>query len=309
MNRLLSTLVISIAASFSGSLSGAAQDGVTYMDIHPQWSPDGSKVAYYRVPSDFSQSWINIVDAATGEEVTAYSGQHYNSNPVWHPSGEELLFASARPTMRDDWQLYRHNLHSGEQTAATKADGRVGHPFWSPDGHKIVYQKRVSAADQPFATDVFLLDANTGEEARITETVDNEFHPKFSPDGRYVVFDAGDRTKGYIVRYDTHTKETMKLVEPEEDTRAGVPTYSPDGTKLVYTRGSVARDGSASNLYIRDLASGTDTQLTDVTDGKTAGGASWSPDGSKIAFHISEGRKASLWVIGANGEGLKPLKP
>ncbi|MBO6506102.1 MAG: PD40 domain-containing protein [Kordiimonadaceae bacterium] len=304
MMRLIFTLILTLTAS----LAGTAQDNVTYMDIHPQWSPDGRKIVYYRVPSDFSESWINVIDVAKGDEITAYSGGHFNSNPVWHPSGEELLFASARPSMRGDWQLYRHNLLTDEQVAATQANGRVGHPFWSPDSQTLVYQKRVSAADQPFATDVFLLDMQTGEETRITETEENEFHPKFSRDGRYVVFDAGDRASGHIVRFDMHTKETDTLIAPQEGMRAGVPSFSPDGAKIVYSKGPVQRDAGPTNLYIRDLATGIDTQLTGVPASKTAGGASWSPDGSKIAFHISEGREASLWVVGADGKGLRALK-
>ena len=64
--------------------------------------------------------------------------------------------------------------------------------------------------------------------------------------------------------------------------------YSPDGTKLLFIRAPGANDNGGP-LFVLDVATGTVTQVTPdgvwvYTDGYFGGGASWSPDGSRIAW-------------------------
>jgi TolB protein len=79
------------------------------------------------------------------------------------------------------------------------------------------------------------------------------------------------------------------------------PAYSPDGTKLAFTSD---RDESNYDIYVKDLASGRLTQLTnddeaDISDRRPA----WSPDGTKIVFDA----ESDLWVIDADGSNRRQL--
>ena len=78
------------------------------------------------------------------------------------------------------------------------------------------------------------------------------------------------------------------------------PAWSPDGAKLVY---SSDKGGALLQLWIRDLATGQDRQLTKLTTQPQ--GATWSPDGTRIAFFDVDGmwRRAPVSVVDvATGE-------
>lgn len=92
--------------------------------------------------------------------------------------------------------------------------------------------------------------------------------------------------------------KVVSLSPVEQITTGGadtLPGFSPDGTKLVFSRGPAG----AEDIYIKDIGSGTETQLT-------AGGgrdryATFSSDGTKIVFS-SDGNP-----LGTNPEGDREI--
>jgi len=68
--------------------------------------------------------------------------------------------------------------------------------------------------------------------------------------------------------------------------------WSPDGKSLVYTSDKA---GGLPQLFIRDLADGTDRQLTHLTTQPL--GAAWSRDGRRIAFIDADG----MWGVAGVG--------
>ncbi|MDD1057223.1 FG-GAP-like repeat-containing protein [Streptomyces cocklensis] len=74
------------------------------------------------------------------------------------------------------------------------------------------------------------------------------------------------------------------------------PAYSPDGTKLAFTR----QASNGFQVFVRDLASGKETQITDDPSGVAS--PSWSPDGSKLAY-LAGGTTMRLTVHSATAAG------
>jgi dipeptidyl aminopeptidase/acylaminoacyl peptidase len=76
------------------------------------------------------------------------------------------------------------------------------------------------------------------------------------------------------------------------------PRWSPDGKRLAY----IANDGGRSQLYVRWMASGQATRLTELT--AAPGDLSWSPDGQSIAFTMfSPDEKPTLGTAPPKPEG------
>lgn len=80
-----------------------------------------------------------------------------------------------------------------------------------------------------------------------------------------------------------------------------LPHFSPDAKKVVYTRysvGTYADPNAVTDIAVLDLASGKETLITH--DGRNIS-ATWSPDGSRIAYLNTY--EASIWTAAADGSG------
>src|SRR6266705_2997019 len=80
-----------------------------------------------------------------------------------------------------------------------------------------------------------------------------------------------------------------------------LPAWSPDGKKLAFFR----QLGNVRQVFVVDLASGTERQLTN--QGSNAA-AVWSPEGDKIAFWSGDEKGfGQLWVMNSDGTQKKQL--
>jgi dipeptidyl aminopeptidase/acylaminoacyl peptidase len=106
--------------------------------------------------------------------------------------------------------------------------------------------------------------------------------PQISADARWVVFverwkdRAGDRTYSSLRLVSADGKNLRALTEgPQQDTS---PRWSPDGSRIAY----LSARGGTTQIYVRQLETGQETQITHQERGPQA--LAWSPDGNSIAF-------------------------
>jgi Tol biopolymer transport system component len=89
----------------------------------------------------------------------------------------------------------------------------------------------------------------------------------------------------------------------------GAPRWSPDGHHVVVALGSFAHPTKHTDLgtalFVMDAADGAARRITPWDLG--AGYPGWSPDGSQIAFASAGGHSPSLYVVRADGTGLRKL--
>ena len=93
----------------------------------------------------------------------------------------------------------------------------------------------------------------------------------------------------------------------DNDVLEFLPHFSPDGTRLVYTRygaGTYGDPNAQTDVAVYDFATAKETIVTN--NGKS-GQPSWSPDGKRIAFWSGTGRSGGfmaapdLWIMNADG--------
>ena len=159
------------------------------------------------------------------------------------------------------------------------------------------------------AQNIFLYDVKSGKQKLIVDV--SKLHARsndssafafssyqWSPDERSILFVSEPPFKQYFSRrtpagnfflYDLNLKTLRQLTDVSEPMFN--PKFSPDGTKLGFVRGN--------NIYILELATGAETQLTTdgaehIINGKfdwvyeeefsIADGWQWSPDSKSISF-------------------------
>lgn len=91
---------------------------------------------------------------------------------------------------------------------------------------------------------------------------------------------------------------------------AAGPRISPDGSRIVYTRGSIDPDThrSSSQLWVRDREGGNARQITQTGNSQSA--ACWSPDGKLLAFvsdRVKKPAKSGIFVLPADEPGEASL--
>jgi Tol biopolymer transport system component len=82
-----------------------------------------------------------------------------------------------------------------------------------------------------------------------------------------------------------------------------LPHFSPDATRLVYTKFYVGQYGSAdqvTDVAVYDFGSAAETRLTHTGTGYQP---AWSPDGGRIAFGSFLGD--GIWIMNADGSGRR----
>ena len=102
-------------------------------------------------------------------------------------------------------------------------------PSLSPDGKRVVF----SAMNH-----LYMMDLPSGAPRRLTTSTEGEFMPAWSPDGQSIIYATWTTTGGHIKRIAATGGQGQALTSAEGYYLD--PTYTPDGSKIVFIRGAAA---------------------------------------------------------------------
>ncbi|MCC6222475.1 MAG: PD40 domain-containing protein [Thermoleophilia bacterium] len=195
----------------------------------------------------------------------------------------------------------------GDRVVLT-ASGLASEPSWSADGSRIAF-----AMVGPDAWAVFAMDEDGSDRVEITRTgVQPAMIPTWSPGGTRLAYVADHPCCGvgptelWVVDADgTGAAQVTSDGSPVESH----PDWSPDGRRIVFDSAPLGDDQPelelTRELYsVRPDGSGL-VQLT--TNDASDWGASWSPDGRKLAFASDRDGNFEIYVMGADGTGQTRL--
>jgi TolB protein len=188
-------------------------------------------------------------------------------DPVFSPGGDKIAWVSANGA--DESELWVMDATGANKTPLTFNVGEyVRTPTWSPDGNTILFQR--SAGYSPGASThdndigyVTFADGAWSAERRFLATPAWEWQPAISPDGTKVAFERDvDRTGSatsdvYVADVRTILPGVIEPGEVRQVTRDpasdSAPSWSPDGTRLVFERGYI---------YTVSLATGAERKIS-----------------------------------------------
>lgn len=250
-------------------------------EFEPAWSPDGSKLAF--VAGSRRVDVVSVADGARSTLVSEPAGVLHS--PMWTPDGKDVVYARVvggpKPLPPAAVELARagKSLFSGEDVFPFRVSWLSDDEYlYTADG--ALRRRKLgggAATDIPFCAPVTVaegpLHARPRDFASTTpKPVVGIGSPVLSPDGRQVVFRALNDL--YLMELGRSPRPLTRDTWWKSD-----PAFSPDGDRLVY---STDRGGTL-DLWIRDLKTGQDRQLTNLPD-LAATASAWSPDGSRVAF-------------------------
>ena len=140
---------------------------------------------------------------------------------------------------------------SNPQSLTHGMAGFHGSPYWSPDGHRIVFD----SMDDDLHYHIWIIDADGGSPRRLTTQADNEHAPSWSRDGRWIYFSSvhgGAARDVWRVSVDGRTSE--RLIRGASGPFA---CETIDGKTLLFQ----PKGGADSPLMAMPLPSGPARQL------------------------------------------------
>lgn len=205
------------------------------------------------------------------------------------PLANGNLIAFSKLNADQSWDLWLMNSDGTGARILRESPGvSETAPAWSPDGQSIIF---VNA----FA--IGRVDRSGGGYVQLAPYY--SYAPSVSPDGNEIVFTRDSTGQGgfdiWVMNIDGSTPHALTSDSANEDH----PSWSPDGSRIVFERGSA--------LYVMN-ADGTNVQRLTPDEVIEAASPSWSPDGATIAFVSRPGSAAwHIYTIKPDGTGLKPL--
>ncbi|AER55335.1 putative amidohydrolase [Pseudoxanthomonas spadix BD-a59] len=318
-------------------------------DREPVFSPDGSKIAFASdrgTPGRDASYDIWTLELATGRLEQVSHSPYEDRRPAFSADGGSVVYTSVREEVS---ALYSANLASKQETLLRKFGGVVDAPAYSPEGrlsYVVGHNGRswleidgtpVTGEENVFPFRVgwakggvyyYVSDGKIRKRAgNRLETVEfsatlkaqkpvyakhkRDFdstgprkalgivRPAISPDGKSVAFVALGDLWLQPLGGTPHRLTSDRYMEVD-------PAFSPDGGQLVY---SSDKGGRLQQLWIRDLKTGKDRQLTNIDTQPLE--AVWSPDGRKIAFIDVDGMwgVAGLCVVQVETGAISRIQP
>jgi TolB protein len=153
-------------------------------DVDAQWSPDGKRLAFTRMPVGAkwleSRVWTVAADGADARLLTR--GQWAR----WSPDGSRLVFDA--PTDTSEGDLFAINADGTGLTQLTFTRELEQAAGWSPDGSKILLNRFGSA---PGYADIYVMNVDGTGVRRLTRARDDDLAAGWSPDGKTILFTSG----------------------------------------------------------------------------------------------------------------------
>ena len=221
-------------------------------DYGSDWSPDGTKIVYDSEAAGGSN--IVVANADGSDPVVIGTGE----DPAWSPDGTRIAYAGDGGSI---WVVNADgsDAHSVTVGAAAGQDPGTGAPYdwnpaWSPDGRSIAYTRVVAHRFVPLA----------GQQGQVDVTLE-----------QLRVWQEG-------------TPPTDTILT-DAYTYLGQVDWSPDGSTIVFTGAPTLFHEKEATGYAWPRVLLIPSQGGHVTpispDEQTwAAGATWSPDGTLIAY-------------------------
>jgi Tol biopolymer transport system component len=258
----------------------------------PSWSPDDKEIAFSSTRDGGTSVWA--VNYATGQTRKVSTAAGTVDAPSWG-SGGKIVYHVAAPNV-SRYEVDGKAISDNENAFDFRVSWSTPYDFYYVSDGKIRKRSLEGGAAQTIDFKAMMqvtraAGSYTRRKRDFDSTTPREVlgivRPVISPDGKKIAFAA----VGDIWLMNVGGKPENITLDRFLDTD---PSWSPDGSQLAY---SSDKGGDLLQLWIRDMKTGQTRQLTHMATQPQ--GASWSPDGKRIAVFDVDAmwRAASVSVI------------
>jgi Tol biopolymer transport system component len=195
-------------------------------------SPDGKQIAFRTDREGTYEIYVMNADGENQKRLTDGLGQNFW--PTWSPDGSQIAFTRARDKttgiylMGADGSNVRQIVTDVPGHPGFKVVRRPTHarPGFSSDGKSILFEA-VNGTNM----DIFSIALGSGVATKLTTDPKSDRAASMSSDGKMIVFtsDRDGSTGIYTMRADGSNPKRIAST-------GGVPSFTPDGKQIVFTK-------------------------------------------------------------------------
>jgi Tol biopolymer transport system component len=238
----------------------------TSSGFSPRLGPD---CLLYVSGTGTSQSIWKLANG-TGTELWSGAGAQIIGGPAIAPGGRRVAFS-----VRQQGQTLLYTMHADGTNARVAADSLDLHgaPAWAPDGRSIT----VSAFDHGVPR-LFRVPAEGGAPTVLAQ--EYSVDPTWAPGGRFVIYSGPDIGTTFSLKAVTAEGAPHSLPALTLTRGARRVAFLPGGRTLAFLRGGFQH----KNLWLLDLETGAERQLTNLPPDFEIRDFDLSPDGREVVL-------------------------
>jgi Tol biopolymer transport system component/DNA-binding winged helix-turn-helix (wHTH) protein len=245
----------------------------------PDYSPDGTRIAFASTRSGSDEIWVSKTDGSDLMQVTSVRGRK-TANPRWSPDGKTILFNSWSAGSSD---LYLVEPGGGELRRLTDDPSDESEARWSRDGSWIYLTSGKTGRPE-----LYKMRMSGGAYVQVTSNGGRAGCE--SPDGKWIYYTKGFDSPASIWKIPSSGGEESKLI----DDLILALNFTVLEKGLYYMAGGI-RPGNNSIKYF-DFATGKTTEVAHL-EKRPYFGMAISPDQRSLLFPLVERTRSNLMYV------------
>jgi Tol biopolymer transport system component len=237
--------------------------------------------------SDCRVAHIWTIDPASGaERQVTTDAASWDDDPAVSSDGTRVAFQRC-PTA-GTCRIAAVDIGGGSVAHLTPGTRYEDYPAFSPDGSKLVFSRR----DATGALHLVVMNAAGGREHRLTTGTASDSQAAWSPDGSTIAFQRSKAGVSHIHKVSASGGPAVPLTAGPNDY---YPSFSPDGSRIVFTANDVVEIMRSSGANQHALtAPGADLHDTEPA---------FAPNGAQIVFERYTGATHASPLVVMNADG------
>ncbi|HET6279119.1 MAG TPA: Tol-Pal system beta propeller repeat protein TolB [Candidatus Polarisedimenticolia bacterium] len=249
-----------------------------------------TRIAYVSETSRGKGKEIHVMDYDGSRVKRITANGSINISPAWSADGTQIAYVS----YRSGTPMLMILSETGEDARAFRQQGELNSaPAWSPDGRLLAF-----SSSRDGNAEIYVMQVSSQKLTRLTRHPGIDTAPTWSPNGREIAFTSDRSGSPQIYVMDAEGANVHRITY--DVSYCDSPSWSQHG-QIAFT----ARVPGGFDIFVKDLSSGVQTQLTRNSGINET--PRWSPDGRHLVFASNRTGSFDIYTMDADGGRVKRL--